>query len=750
MNNLGIRLCLSRLLLLISGLLLFLLLSCYAKSGSCNLLDQESVTSLSRNIFSNPTSSPLNWNVSIDCCYWEGISCDDYGSVIRLWLPSRGLKGTLSPSIGNLTRLIQLNLSGNSISGPVPDGVFSSLNHLQVVDLSVNHFSGVLDSSDSLPSSIKILDLSSNELEGKIQASFFQKAVNLMNLNLSYNGFVGSFPSSICNVLPSISVLDFSFNRFEGSLDGFGTRCSDNLRLLRAGFNSFTGFLPDDLYALTNLQHLYLPGNRFSGTIGESIGNLLSLKMLALHANNFTGAIPWSIGKLSKLEILLLYLNNLNGTLPVSLRNCSRLITLNLRNNSITGQLSSFDFSKFQQLEIIDLGNNLFKGRFPETLTSCLSLTAIRLSVNQLVGEIPVEIQGLQSLSFFSVSVNRLVNIKGAISILSGCSNLSILIISDNFFNESFPDTGDLVDFHGFKNLQLLGIGGCQFNGEIPNWFSELPKLKAIDVSYNRFTGKIPGWFGNLPSLFYLDLSHNFLSGIFPTELTRLPRLLLSQNVLNPNQHFALELPVFIGPDNLSAMLYNKINHLPAAVYLNNNMIKGAIPTEIGNLKLVQVLDLSNNEFSGYIPDSISQLTNLEKLDLSGNHLQGRIPASLRNLYFLSGFSVAYNNLEGPVPTGGQLDTFPNSSFEGNPGLCGEILNRTCFKIVVHQQPDTKKATNWFTFDSGFGLGFGLSFIATVLIFAARSSSYLKSHPTYVLGLFESTFTLRQVSPFPE
>lgn len=123
----------------------------------------------------------------------------------------------------------------------------------------------------------------------------------------------------------------------------------------------------------------------------------------------------------------------------------------------------------------------------------------------------------------------------------------------------------------------------------------------------------------------------------------------------------------------------------------------------------------------------------------------------MRNLHFLSGFSVANNNLEGPVPTGGQFDTFPNSSFEGNPGLCGEILNQTCLKIVVNQQPEAEKSTNWFTFHSGFGLGFGLSFIATVGIFAAGSSSlHLKSHYTYVLGIFESTFTLRQVSPFSE
>ena len=56
-------------------------------------------------------------------CDWFGVTCDnnDEGEayidehVIRLELPSNGLSGKLSPSIGNLTRLEALDLSDNDI-----------------------------------------------------------------------------------------------------------------------------------------------------------------------------------------------------------------------------------------------------------------------------------------------------------------------------------------------------------------------------------------------------------------------------------------------------------------------------------------------------------------------------------------------------------------------------------------------------------------------------------------------------------
>ncbi|KAI3455695.1 hypothetical protein Pfo_012358 [Paulownia fortunei] len=395
--------------------------------------------------------------------------------------------------------------------------------------------------------------------------------------------------------------------------------------------------------------------------------------------------IPQDIGRLSKLEQLQLHINQLNGTIPPSLTNCTGLTTLNLRVNSLEGELSAFDFSKFVQLRSVDLGNNFFGGSLPATLFSCKTLTAVRLATNNLTGEILPDIASLQSLSFLSLSNNSLRNMTSAIRILTGCKNLSTLILSKNFYNEALPGNENLIGSQMFQNLQVLGLGGCRFTGQIPVWLSELVKLEVLDLSYNNITGSIPGWFGTLPNLFYLDLSHNLLTGYFPMELIRLRRLAFQQNSDQVDSS-NLELPVFVQPNNASNLQYNQLSNLPPAIYLDYNSIGGTIPVEIGQLKFIIALYLSYNNFSGNIPDTISNLTNLEKLDLSGNDLSGQIPASLQNLHFLSSFSVAYNNLEGPIPIGGQFDTFPSSSFEGNPRLCGRILQRNCSN---HQSGNT-------------------------------------------------------------
>ncbi|KAK0596270.1 hypothetical protein LWI29_014228 [Acer saccharum] len=703
----------------------FLLLSsliaspCHAAASPCNPNDGDSLLSLFRNI-SSPT--PLNWSPSLDCCLWEGVDCDDTdGRVTHLRLPSRGLSGSFlsPPATANLTSLSHLDLSHNRLFGPLPSGFFTSLNHLQILDLSYNRLTGELPSNDdnNITMDIQNLDLSSNHFHGAIPStSFLQATWNITSFNVSNNSFTGLIPSYIClNSSKSIRGLDFSYNDFSDHIPSGLGQCSQ-LQILRAGFNNLSGPVPEDIYNITSLEQLSLAVNSLSGHISDSILRLTNLRVLELYSNHFNGFIPTDIGKLSNLEYLLLHINNLTGSLPPSLMNCIKLKTLNLRVNIFEGPLSAFNFSTLTQLNTLDLGNNNFTGTLPSTLYSCKSLTAVRLASNQLEGQISPDILALQSLSFLSISTNNITDITGALKVLMGCRNLTTLIITNNFKNEPMPQEENTVAPDGFQNLQVLGLGGCQFTGQVPIWLAKLKKLEVLDLSVNQFTGPIPGWFGNLAKLFYIDLSSNSLTGEFPKELTQLSAL-ASEEIIDEVQRSYLELPVFVKPNNATNQQYNQLSNLPPAIYLRNNSLSGNIPAEIGQLKYLHVLDLSRNNFSGNIPDQLSNLTNLEMLDLSWNQLSGDIPASLKSLHFLSSFSVAYNNLQGSIPSGGQFDTFPNSSFDGNPALCGSTVQHSCSETAKTNHPAApRKSTNTkLIVGLILGICFGTGLFITVL-----------------------------------
>ena len=255
-------------------------ISLYGKTSSnvsCNQLDSNSSLSISKNITS---STPLNWNVSADSCFREGVGCDRNGQVNCIWLPSRNLVGTISTSIKSLSHLKELNFAHNKLSVRLPDGLYLSLNRLEILDFSYNRLSEEFQPFDHFPVSIKMVDLSSNGFSGVLHYSFLLQVWSLISFNVSNNSFYGPLPTVIYNFLySSITIVNFSFNYFNGPIpNGYG-RCS-KLKIPCAGFNSITGSLPDDIYQVSTLQELSLPGNGISGQVSEAIGNLSNLKIV--------------------------------------------------------------------------------------------------------------------------------------------------------------------------------------------------------------------------------------------------------------------------------------------------------------------------------------------------------------------------------------------------------------------------------------------------------------------------------------
>ncbi|KAL0425580.1 UNVERIFIED_CONTAM: DNA damage-repair/toleration protein [Sesamum radiatum] len=85
--------------------------------------------------------------------------------------------------------------------------------------------------------------------------------------------------------------------------------------------------------------------------------------------------------------------------------------------------------------------------------------------------------------------------------------------------------------------------------------------------------------------------------------------------------------------------------------WTSGNRISGGIPTDIGKLSQLVVLNLADNEISGSIPASIVDLSSLKLLDISNNKLSGEVPSDIGKLKMLSRAIMGGNQLSGSMPT---------------------------------------------------------------------------------------------------
>lgn len=136
-------------------------------------------------------------------------------------------------------------------------------------------------------------------------------------------------------------------------------------------------------------------------------------------------------------------------------------------------------------------------------------------------------------------------------------------------------------------------------------------------------------------------------------------------------------------PDSIDSLTELKYLVLPRLAGLGgiDGGMSGPLPSAIGSLSKLEMLDLTGHNFSGEIPSSFQNITNLTSLKLMNNALTGDIPSWLGDLSELTLLDLSFNKLTGEIPISlGDLQNILLLSLQGN---CHSISNKAALESLL-------------------------------------------------------------------
>lgn len=640
----------------------------------------------------NELSGTIPWT------HFEGLV-----NLVNIDLRFNAFNGSI-PSLFSLPSLRKIQLSNNQFDGLLANFSTASSSQLDTLDLSSNNLNGSIPPSLFELKRLNILSLSSNKLTGLIQLETILRLANLTSLDLSYNNLsietrrnssgkspflqLSGLKLASCKLqnFPNLenqlrlSSLDLSDNQIGGQIPKWIWNIGNgSLRYLNLSRNRLVNLQKP--YAIPNLSVLDLHSNHLTGEIPIPPK---TAAYVDYSANSFNSSIPPDIGNnLTVAYFFSVSSNNLTGNIPESICNATYLQVLDLSNNGLSGIIPPCLLGQSDTLGVLNLGNNSLTSNISGTFGRNCGLKTLDLHANHLEGNVP------QSLA--------------------NCTMLEVLNLGSNQISDTFP-----CFLKNFSNLRVLVLRFNRFHGDIrctpPR--SHWPNLQIIDIASNYLTGKVPqncflNWTGMMGDKDDAELEVNHLR----FEVLQLSHLYYQDTVTVTNKGLEVELVKIL-------TIFNSID-------ISNNKFEGDIPETVGKLKALYLLNFSHNALTGSIPPSLQNLKQLEALDLSVNKLTGKIPAELTSLNFLSFLNLSNNLLTGMIPIGSQFQTFTETSFEGNKGLCGAQLNTTCgggaqtglSSAPNNQAPSSSPSFDWQFIFTGLGFGVGAAIVLGPLMF---------------------------------
>ncbi|RVW37573.1 Receptor like protein 42 [Vitis vinifera] len=558
--------------------------------------------------------------------------------------------GQIPSELLALSKLVFLDLSANpmlQLEKPGLRNLVQNLTHLKKLHLSQVNISSTIPHELASLSSLTSLFLRECGLHGEFPMKIFQLP-SLQYLTVRYNPDLISYLPEFQETSP-LKMLYLGGTSFSGelptSIGRLGSLTELDISSCNFTGNQLSGQIPSSLFELVNLQGLYLLSNYLNGTVElqllSKLKNLIYLQLsdnrlsflsytrtnatlpkfkhLGLGSCNLT-EFPDFLQNQHELEIITLSENKIHGPIPKWVWNISKetLVTLELSENFLTG----FDQRPFvlpwSRLHTLRLDSNMLQGPLPVPPPSTVEYL---VSGNKLTGEISPLICNMTSLELLDLSSN---NLSGRIPqcLANFSRSLFVLDLGSNSLDGPIPEICtvshnlNVIDLGALPQLQVLILRSNRFHGAIGSWHTNFrfPKLRIIDLSDNEFIGDLPSeYFQNWDAMKLTDIA----SSLRYMQIS--PMIDLKNNVIITGYMYSMTMT-----NKGMQRFYERILDTFMAIDFSGNNFKGQIPTSIGSLKGIHLLNLGGNDLTGHIPSSLGNLTQLESLDLSRTSSQER------------------------------------------------------------------------------------------------------------------------------
>ncbi|KAG2276853.1 hypothetical protein Bca52824_059408 [Brassica carinata] len=302
------------------------------------------------------------WNTSSELC--SGVAIDD-----NIFIDDKAynpfIKCDCTFNNSTICRITALKVYALDVVGPIPPQLWTLI-YLTNLNLAQNYLTGSISPAIGNLTRMEWLGIGLNNFSGPIPAEI-GTCTKLLKIYLSNSGLRGEVPSTFANLveLEDVSMNDLDVTGQIPELIGNWTK----LTILKIQGTGWRGPIPSSFSNLTSLTEFLLGDISNGGSSLEIIKDMKSLSILVLRNNNLTGTIPSNFGEYSNLLELDVSYNDLSGSLPswVSLPN----LDLNLVANNFT--LNGLDKRVLARLKCLqkNFPCNRGKGIYSEFLINC-------------------------------------------------------------------------------------------------------------------------------------------------------------------------------------------------------------------------------------------------------------------------------------------------------------------------------------------------------------------------------------------